>query len=221
MTDANPASSRVTRPIFKPLRSRFRVFGIPAAKFIAIVLAGVLGVVLATVTGDLRHDVREPYTQDQMEQTLSDYQQTLSQLQEIEAMRVAQGVASYEDLSLTAPQADVVEEARDAGIGADMTTSQLAAIVPSYHVESEPLVPDVVRYVALAGLPVVVMVVLFMEINHTSALKEARRYMRWASSQKTFKSRPVAYVERETGESYWDAVLDVRQARDSAAGRGN
>lgn len=205
--ETGQVANRVTRPIFKPLRSRFRVFGIPAAKFIAIVLAGVLGVVLATVTGDLRHDVREPYTEDQMEQTYEEYQDTLAQLQEIEAMRVAQGAGSYDDLSLTAPQADVVEEARDAGMSAGMTKPELASIVPTYHVESEPIVPDVVRYVVLAGLPVVVMVVLFMETNHTSALKEARRYMRWASSQKTFKSRPVAYVERETGESYWDAVL--------------
>lgn len=197
-----------TKPIFKPMRAKYSVFGIPAAKFVAILFVAIAGFGLALLSGNIQHEVKVPYSQDEMQATYDGYVEVLNTIDALEAQRIAEGAASYDALDgLSYQQEEDIAKAEDAGIFPGMSNSQLEKLVATYHTETQPLVPDLVRFGVLLVLPVFCLIILFIEINRTSLLKEIQRAMKWMSSQKVYKSRPIDYVERETGESYWRSVF--------------
>ena len=197
-----------TKPIFKPMRAKYSVFGIPAAKFIAILFIAIVGFGLAFLSGNIQHEVKVPYTQDEMQSTYDGYVEVLDTINALETQRLAEGASSYDKLEgLSYQQQEDIEKAEDAGIVAGMTNAQLEHLVATYHTETQPVVPDLVRFGVLLVLPVFCLIIMFIEINRTSLLKEIQRAMKWMGSQKVYKSRPIDYVERETGESYWRAVF--------------
>ncbi len=197
-----------TKPIFKPMRAKYSVFGIPAAKFLAILVVAIVGFGLSLLSGNIQHEVKVPYSQDEMQSTYDGYVEVLNTIDALETQRIAEGAASYDALDgLSYQQEEAITKAEDAGIIAGMTNTQLEHLVATYHTEMQPAVPDLVRFGVLLVLPVFCLIILFIEINRTSLLKEIQRALKWMGSQKVYKSRPVDYVERESGESYWQAVF--------------
>lgn len=197
-----------TKPIFKPMRAKYSVFGIPAAKFLAILVVAIVGFGLSLLSGNIQHEVKVPYSQDEMQSTYDGYVEILNTIDALETQRIAEGAASYDSLDgLSYQQEEAITKAENAGIIAGMTNTQLEHLVATYHTEMQPVVPDLVRFGVLLVLPVFCLIILFIEINRTSLLKEIQRALKWMGSQKVYKSRPVDYVERETGESYWRAVF--------------
>ncbi len=197
---------QVTRPIFTPLRSRFSVFGIPAGKFVAMILIAVAGAVLATLLTQATHSVEVAYDEDGLKSLYAEYTETLTALDELEVKRVAADASSYDELSLSNSDEEVIEKAEEAGIEPGMSSDDIIELLPAYQVVEEPIFPRIPTYVVLVALPVVVMFLLFVEINRTNVLRELRRMTKWSQSQKAYKSLPIDYVERETGVGYWDAL---------------
>ena len=197
---------RVTRPIFKPLRDKFRVFGIPVMKFFLILAVGIACVGIAAGTGAWQHTVTQSYTSAEMQTLKNDYSSTLTALTSIESQRQRLGASSYEAMELSGTQKETLAKANELGITASMTSEEAEALVPTSHSASVPVIPDAVRYFVIVGFPVIAMFALFMEMNRTSLYKELKRTWRGINSQKVYKSRPIEYVERVTGESYWAAL---------------
>ena len=206
-----PETDRVYRPIFKPLRDKFKPFGVPAGKFLLVMGITAGGLALALATGGIQHRVSVPYTAAEHQTVLSEYESAATALDGVEAQRIAQGAPDYSSMELSSAQAEAVEKAAELGLTAGMSDEQVALAVPEEHVVSEPVFPDALRFAVLVALPALVGFSLFLEVNRTSAYKELKRAARWAGSQKTFKSRPIDYVERRTGGSYWEALARVRR----------
>lgn len=200
------SEEHVTRPIFKPLRDKFRVFGVPVMKFFLILGVGIACVGIAAGTGAWQHTVTQSYTSAELQTLKSEYSSTLTALASIEAQRQRAGASSYSELSLSNDQKETIAKAKELGITATMTSSEAEALVPTSHSASVPVIPDAVRYFVIVGFPVIAMFALFMEMNRTSLYKELKRTWRGINSQKVYKSRPIEYVERVTGESYWAAL---------------
>lgn len=210
---ASYGTEAVTRPIFKPLRDKFRVFGIPVGRFFVILAIAIALVGIAAGTGSFQHTVQASYSASELTTLKNDYTSVLTALQALEQQRAKKAVATYEELDLTSTQKETVAKAKELGITASMTTEDAEALVPRTHSVNEPVVPDPIRYIFIVGLPVVVMFVLFMETNRTSMWQELRRCWRWLGSQKTYRNRPIDFVERETGKTYWDALADAESGR--------
>lgn len=209
---------RVTRPIFKPLRDKFRVFGVPVMKFFIILAVGVCCLGISAATGMWQHDVERAYSASELQTLRNDYSSTLTALASIESQRTRQGASSYDEMSLNSMQKETVSKAKELGIAASMTSEQAEALVPASHIVSEPVIPDPVRYILITAVPVIVLFVLFMETNRTSLYKEIKRAWKWANSQKTYRNRPIEFVERKTGESYWDALPYAADPKGNSAG---
>lgn len=208
----------VTRPIFKPLRDKFRVFGVPVVKFFIILGIGIACLGISAATGMWQHEVERAYSASEMQAQRSEYSSTLSALATIESQRTRQGASSYDEMSLNSMQKETVSKAKELGITASMTSEQAEALAPTTHIVSEPVVPDPVRFIVITALPVIVLFVLFMETNRTSLYKEIKRAWKWANSQKTYRNRPIEFVERKTGESYWDALPYAADPKGNPAG---
>lgn len=204
---------RETRPIFKPLRTRYRVFGVAISKFLIILAAGLVGLGLAFATGSIQHQVQVAYTSAEKQTIAGDYESIANAMTTIEKQRAGQGASTYSEMELTSQQRETIAKANQYGIKAGMTSDQLEELVPKQHTVSQPVVPDVVRYILLIGVPVVVLFTLFVEINRTNMLKEITRALKWANSQKVYRNRPIEYVERECGISYWEALGAAQQPK--------
>lgn len=204
---------RETRPIFKPLRTRYRVFGVAISKFLIILAAGLVGLGLAFATGSIQHQVQVAYTPAEKQTIAGDYESIANAMTTIEKQRAGQGASTYSEMELTSQQRETIAKANQYGIKAGMTSDQLEELVPKQHTVSQPVVPDVVRYILLIGVPVVVLFTLFVEINRTNMLKEITRALKWANSQKVYRNRPIEYVERECGTSYWEALGAAQQPK--------
>lgn len=204
---------RETRPIFKPLRTRYRVFGVAISKFLIILAAGLVGLGLAFATGSIQHQVQVAYTSAEKQTIAGDYESIANAMTTIEKQRAGQGASTYSEMELTSQQRETIAKANQYGIKAGMTSDQLEELVPKQHTVSQPVVPDVVRYILLIGVPVVVLFTLFVEINRTNMLKEITRALKWANSQKVYRNRPIEYVERECGKSYWEALGAAQQPK--------
>lgn len=196
----------VTRPIFKPLRDKFRVFGVPVMKFFLILGIAIACVGIAAGTGAWQHTVTQSYSTAELQTLKSEYSSTLTALASIEAQKQRAGASSYSEMSLSNDQKETIAKAKELGITATMTSSEAEALVPTSHSASVPVIPDAVRYFVIVGFPVVGMFALFMEMNRTSLYKELKRTWRGINSQKVYRNRPIEYVERVTGESYWAAL---------------
>lgn len=202
------AYERVYQPIFQPLRKTYKVFGIPAMTLLAIVGVCIVGFAAAYMLGNVKVAGYRPLTNAEAAAYVSELREDQEVLQKVEAQREALGIQGYAALSLTEEQQEALERCAKEGIFADSTEADLAELVPPRVEEERELVPAVWRYLLLIGLPALVGCALFMEINRTSLYREARRAIAFSRSQKRYRNLPMTYVERETGRSYWEAVLE-------------
>lgn len=196
----------VYRPIFKPLRSKFKPLGVPVSKFLAVIAVSLIGLGLAFLTGNITHNVEVKYTDAEYLTLTNDYENTYTALVNLEAQRDAQGVSDYALMKLTGAQQDTLSAAEEFGITTSMTKDQVDSMVPTTHFVSQPVIPDPVRFIGLVGLPFFIGIALFAEINSTSAYREIKRAIKWYQSPKVYKNHPIDYVERKTGKSYWEAL---------------
>ena len=159
-------NEHVIAPIFRPLRARFQPLGIPAGKFLIIILVAMLGVVVSLLLGFWTHDVEVEYNTQERQALLSDYQNIARLAASTEEQLVM--AAGDGAVSITDSQAEILQEAQELGIRSDMTSDELEAIVPTARIENQPVIPLFVRLAVLAVLPTILLVVWFMELNRTS-----------------------------------------------------
>lgn len=206
---------RQLQPVFRPIRLRFMPFGIPLGKMFGIIAAALAGLFLAVAAGSLTHEVEHRYSAQEQAEIQADYRSTWTALCSIERQRGAEGAGAYGDMDLTALQRQTLEAAAARGIDAYMTEDEVEALAPATYSAREPWIDAAPRFLLLVGSPVLVGAVLFMEVNRTSLWAEVRRSRTFARSQKSYPSRPVEYVERETGTGYLEqlAAPGAREAR--------
>ena len=121
---------RETRPIFKPLRTRYRVFGVAISKFLIILAAGLVGLGFAFATGSIQHQVQVPYTSAEKQTIAGDYESIANAMTTIEKQRSGQGASTYSEMELTSQQRETIAKANQYGIKAGMTSDQLEGLVP-------------------------------------------------------------------------------------------
>ena len=199
-------TERKLYPIFKPLRDKFKPFGIPWQKLLLTIFAMLIGFSLALVSGGITHEVKAAYSKSEYATLVSEYESVHTALTSLEYQKQREGKKTFDEMELTSTQKETVEKARSYGITADMSKEEVDAIVPTYHKIDEPIAPDWLRIAVLAGIPLFTGCALFIEVNRTSASRELSRMIRFKRSQKVYKNRPISYVERN-GYNYFDELL--------------
>lgn len=202
-------TDRKLYPIFKPLRDKFKPFGIPWQKLMLTIFATIVSFGLAMATGGIKHEVKTEYTKSEHATLTSEYESVYTSICSLDYQKQRQGNTSYEDMELTTPQKETVEKARAYGITADMTKEEVDELVPNYHKVKQPIAPDWLRIGIGAGLPLLIGCSLFIEVNRTSASRELKRIIAFNQSQKFYKNCPLTYVENQ-GLDYFDELLAKR-----------
>lgn len=204
-------TEHVYKPIFKPLRDKFKPFSVPLGKFFGILGVCAAGIALAVLLGNWTHPVEERFTAAELANVKAEYENVYTTLSNIDEALEAQGITDYDDEDLDETQLGVIERAKELGITSRMTEEQALAKMPTTHYVEEVVLPDWFRFLAFGGLPAIIGFALFMEVNRTSAYKELKRAFEFQRSQRNYPSLPIDYVERETGADYFEAVLGYQQ----------
>lgn len=205
--------SHVYKPIFTPLRSKFKPLGVPVGKFFIILGICLLGGLIAFATGTVTHKVEVAYTSAEISTLTNEYTNTYTSLVNLQAQMESQGKTSVDELNLNNSQRETLEKADEYGLNASMTKDQVEALVPKTHIVDQPVVADFIRFPLLVALPFFVGVALFAEMNNTSAYREIKRFIRWYLSQKIYKNRPIDYVERVSNQNYWVALYEYQKSK--------
>lgn len=183
-------------PIFKPLRDKFKPFGIPWHKLLITIFVTIVGFGLAMATGGIKHDVNTAYTKAEYSTLTSEYESVLTSITSLETQKQRQGKKTFDEMELTSAQKETVEKARAYGITAGMSKEEVDKLVPTYHKVQEPFAPDWLRFAVGAGLPLLIGCSLFIEVNRTSASRELSRILQYSKRQKFYKNHPISYVHR-------------------------
>ena len=176
-------ASNERQPIFKPMRSEFRVMNLSAAA--AVVVAAVLlsGAGITALLGGVTRTVVVPYAQYQV----------AAMTQEYESMSVR--LASAE-MAGQEPDAQLAARAAEAGVKAGMGRYEIEALVPRSYTEEVEAIPMAARILFLVVIPTTAAYVLLFESSRTTMLKELRRIRRLKRSQKTYKTDAAEFSAR-------------------------
>lgn len=200
------ADQVIMQPIFRPLKDKWKPFGMPIPKLLATTGVAFLGFLLSLALGNWTHAVEVKYTQSEYNALVTEYTAVQANVANLEAQRKLKGLSSIEDLELNMTQLDRWKRAKEIGITPATTEEQAIEMVPASHTVQEPVLPQFPRNLVLVGGPFVVGIGLFIEIQRTSLYSELKRRIRYEASQKKYRNAPIEYVERETRGSYWAAV---------------
>ncbi len=206
-------SGNNTRPIFKPIRGKYKPLGIPVSKWFIMIAVALVMLFVAWSTGSITHNVSVPYTKAEIATLSSEYINTNTTLASLDKQRQMQGLDSISEMDLTQAQRETIANAREYGITVGMSEDEVYNLVPKEHSVEEPVIPDLIRYFVLLILPISIFLLLFIEVNRTSAYKELKRLVAYHQSQKHYKSKPITYVEQECQTDYLGAVLTTYQKR--------
>ncbi len=184
-------------PVFKAMRRRRMLLGLGLREWMRVGLALLLGAAIALALGGWRHEADVQLTATEIQEQYGRYGLYQSALQKAERMAEATGVDNVSALDLTADERSQIAEARMLGITADMDREALADLVPKSERRVVPVVPDIPRWMACLGTPLVLTVLLNVEVSHNTTLsKEAGRFASFMRSQRVFLSEPRAYMRK-------------------------
>lgn len=205
-----PNKAEETRPIFKKLRGEYRIARLSIASAFAVVTTLFVGVALTVALGAIKHEVEIPYASYEIAATTTEYTSKASQLASIELQQEIDDEKGVETV-LTPDQEKIVEECRQLGIRAGMSRFELEALVPKSRTREEDALPLWARGLLLVLLPTgAAYVLLFEDDTRTTLLKEARRRVRLARSQKHYRCAPREYAARE-GETGGHEVQQTQE----------
>lgn len=203
-------AERSMQPIFRPLKGKFKPFGIPWYILLGIVATVICGLVATVATGSITHAVEAEYSASETVNMKATYLEVESELMRIEAVAREKGVR-ISDLELSAEQRATLEKASEMGLRVGMTEDEVAAAMPKTHQVQEPLFPTWLRAALFMALPAIVGVSLFIEVNRTSLWRELLRWRAYRKAQREFRSLPITYVERACGMPYREACGKARE----------
>lgn len=189
-----------TMPVFRPMRKRRMFLSLGAREWLRVALAMGLGALAALALGGWTHEVQAKTTSTQAQQMLSEHYARLAAVQEAERLMEAAGTRDLDLVDLDAGERALLAEAAELGITASTSRSGLAALVPPTVAAVQPVVPDLPRWALCFVLPSLATAMLNLELWHgTSLVREAGHFARFHRMQRTFASRPKAYLKEGGG----------------------
>lgn len=198
MESAQGTRAPATMPAFRPLKSRTTVLMLGPSEWGKVVAVAVAGALLAFAVGNVTHMAEVPLTAAERASQLASLEDVRSDLKGIDARMAAAGAQRLNDVDLTASDRTSIAKAGELGIDASTTDEELRALVPATEAKEEPVMPTLQRWFMLFGLPVLVTAGLNVEYARgMTPVRELRRILRHARSQRVFASSPRGYLEEE------------------------
>lgn len=201
---------RALSPIFKPIRDRFKPFGLSVPVILGIIGACLLGLMVTVALGNIKHDVEREYTQAELVNIKAEYTNIATDVTDISLRAEKEGV-KVSDLKLSGDEQKTMALAAERKIKSGMSSDEIDSILPRKHIVQEDLIPAWLRAFAFIAGPAIVGVALFIEVNRTTLMRELMRGRKYARSQKQYRNRPMTYVERECGCTYWEACAAAEE----------
>lgn len=190
-------SDETTMPVFKPMRKRRMLLGLGLKEWIRVACALLVGAALAFSLGSWQHSTEVSLTATELQEIYGRYSLYQSALQKAEQMKTASGASDTAALDLTADERARIAEAHVLGITADMDRDELAELIPKSERRTMPVIPDIPRWMACLGIPLVLAVLLNVEVSHNTTLsKEVARVIAHMRSQRVYTSKPKAYLKK-------------------------
>lgn len=188
-----------TRPVFKPLKRGFSVFGLTlpamakvgACTALALFAALLLGIPTAPSTERIPETerARQAAQLEEMRDACAEAQQRADALG-----------ADVEDIDVDDADASLIQEAAEAGIGPETTNDEIDAMVPRERTAELPVFGPV-RYLVLGGLGFLLSFGWnFNYARGASASTEAKRAADFLRSQRVYTSVPRDFERRHLAE---------------------
>ncbi|WP_276666808.1 hypothetical protein [Senegalimassilia anaerobia] len=189
-------NDEMTMPVFKPMRKRRMLLGLGLKEWMRVAFALIVGVALAFSLGNWKHEVEVALTATELQEVYGHYSLYQNALQKVEQMKSASGTSDMAALDLTADERTQIAEAHALGITSGMDRDELTELIPKSERRTMPVIPDIPRWMACLGIPLVLAVLLNVEVSHNTTLsKEAARVASHMRSQRVYSSKPRTYMK--------------------------
>lgn len=189
-------NDETTMPVFKAMRKRRMLLGLGLKEWMRVAGSLIIGAMLAFSLGGWKHETDVSLTATELQEAYGRYSLYQNALQKADQMRSASGASDMSVLDLTADERAQIAEAHALGITSGMDRDELTELIPKSERRTMPVIPDIPRWMACIGIPLVLAVLLNVEVSHNTTLsKEAARVIAHMRSQRIYSSKPRTYMK--------------------------
>ena len=186
--------------VFTPWRRDYTVLGVRLRCWGPVLAALAAGVALFLALGLPTVEVERALTSSEQAAALAELQELREAVASYEQAAEDAGTWSMQALGLDEEEQALVARARELGISADATDTELGYLVPTETTDEEARFDAVTRAFVLVVLPTGAAYVWHLQLGHGwSMSEEFGRFRAFAARQRVYATGRRRYVERGCG----------------------